>query len=151
MGNSGRRLSIIPGFLRRIRDSAHDSNGGLEKMVRTIRNVSVVSFGLRIARGLFGELGTIVRNYLSQDAQLQAQVNGLSASLGNVLAPAVRLVTSALSYALPYVVGFSNAIGQLMGALFGTGWTAAADGANKTAAATGGAAKAQKEMSMIIP
>lgn len=146
MGNSGRRLSIIPGFLRRIRDSAHDSNGGLEKMVRTIRNVSVVSFGLRIARGLFGELGTIVRNYLSQDAQLQAQVNGLSASLGNVLAPAVRLVTSALSYALPYVVGFSNAIGQLMGALFGTGWTAAADGANKTAAATGGAAKAQKEM-----
>lgn len=146
MSNSGRRLSIIPGFLRRIRDSAKDSNGGLEKMVRTIRNVSVVSFGLRLVRGLFGELGTVVRNYVSQDAQLQAQVNGLSASLGNALAPAIHLVTGALSYVLPYIVGVSNAIGQLMGALFGTGWSAGASGANKMAAATGGAAKAQKEL-----
>lgn len=146
MGNSGRRLSIIPGFLRRIRDSAGGSNMSLEKMVRTIRNVSVVSFGLRIVQGLFGELGTIVRNYISQDAALQAQVNGLSASLGNALAPAIHLVTSALSYVLPYVVGTSNAIGQLMGALFGTGWSAGASGANKMAAATGGAAKAQKEL-----
>lgn len=143
---SGRRLNLIPGFVRRIGDSADSSNGRLERMVRTIRNVSVVSFGLRIVRGMFGELGTVVRNYISQDAQLQAQVNGLSASMGNVLAPAIRLVSGALSYVLPYVVGVSNAIGQLMGALFGTGWTAATTGANKMAAATGGAAKAQKEL-----
>lgn len=144
--NSGRRLNLIPGFIRRIGDSAGSSNVSLERMVRTIRNVSVVSFGLRIVRGLFGELGTIVRNYISTDAQLQAQVNGLSSSLGNILAPAIHLVTNALSYVLPYVVGVSNAIGQLMGALFGTGWSAGASGANKMAAATGGAAKAQKEM-----
>lgn len=143
---SGRRLNLIPGFIRRIGDSAGISNGRLEQMVRTIRNVSVVSFGLRIVRGMFGELGTVVRNYISQDAQLQAQVNGLSASMGNVLAPAIRLVSGALSYVLPYVVGVSNAIGQLMGALFGTGWTAGASGANKMAVATGGAAKAQKEL-----
>lgn len=143
---SGRRLNLIPGFLRRIGDSAGSSNGRLERMVRTIRNVSVVSFGLRIVRGMFGELGTVVRNYISQDAQLQAQVNGLSVSMGNVLAPAIRLVSGALSYALPYVVGISNAIGQLMGALFGTGWSSGASGANKMAAATGGAAKAQKEL-----
>lgn len=146
MGNSGRRLSIVPGFLRNIRDSAHSSTGGLERMVRTIRNVSVVSFGLRVARGLFGELGTIVRNYISQNEALQAQVNGLSASLGQAFAPAIGIVTNALSYLLPYVVGISNAFSSLMGALFGTGWSAAATGANKTAAATGGAAKAQKEL-----
>lgn len=144
--NSGRRLNLIPGFIRRIGDSAGSSTGKLERMVRTIRNVSVVSFGLRIVRGLFGELGTIVRNYISTDAQLQAQTNGLSAALGQTLAPAIHLVTNALSYVLPYVVGVSNAIGQLMGALFGTGWSAGASGANKMAAATGGAAKAQKEM-----
>lgn len=143
---SGRRLNLIPGSLRRIGDSAGSSNGRLERMVRTIRNVSVVSFGLRIVRGMFGELSTVVRNYISQDAQLQAQVNGLSASMGNVLAPAIRLVSGALSYVLPYVVGVSNAIGQLMGALFGTGWSAGTSGANKMAAATGGAAKAQKEL-----
>lgn len=146
IGNFISRLNPIPGIFRRIRDSASGSNVSLEKMVRTIRNVSVVSFGLRLVRGLFGELGTVVRNYISQDEQLQAQVNGLSASLGNVLAPAIRLITSALSYVLPYVVGVSNAIGQLMGALFGAGWSAAASGANKTAAATGSAAKAQKEL-----
>ena len=144
--NSGRRLNLTPGFIRRIGDSAGSSNVSLERMVRTIRNVSVVSFGLRIVRGLFGELGTIVRNYISTDAQLQAQTNGLSDALGQTLAPAIHLVTNALSYVLPYVVGVSNAIGQLMGSLFGTGWSAGASGANKMAAATGGAAKAQKEM-----
>lgn len=146
VGEFGSKLNLLTGVFRRIRDSAGGSNVSLERMVRTIRNVSVVSFGLRIVRSLFGELGTVVRNYISQDAALQAQVNGLSASLGNALAPAIHLVTSALSYVLPYVVGVSNAIGQLMGALFGTGWSAGASGANKMAAATGGAAKAQKEL-----
>ena len=144
--NSGRRLNLVPGFIRRIGDSAGGSNNSLEKMVRTIRNVSVVSFGLKIARSLFGELESVTRDYISQNAALQAQVNGLKSSLGQALAPAIHLVTSALSYVLPYVVGVSNAIGQLMGALFGTGWSAGASGANKMAAATGGAAKAQKEM-----
>lgn len=146
MGSSGQQLKSVPGFLRRIGDSATHGNASMEKMVRTIRNVSVVSFGLRIVRGLFGELSTIVRNYVSQDAQLQAQVNGLSASLGNTLAPAIHLVTNALSYVLPYVVGVSNAIGQLMAALTGSGWSTAASSAGKTAAATSGAAQAQKEM-----
>ena len=143
---SGRRLNLIPGFVRRIGDSAVSSNGRLERMVRTIRNMSVARFGLRLLRGTFGELRTIIYSYTSQDAQLQAQINGLSYAFGQTLAPAIRLVSGALSYVLPYVVGVSNAIGQLMGALFGTGWTAGASGANKMAAATGGAAKAQKEL-----
>lgn len=146
MGNSGRRLSIIPGFLRRIRDSAGGTNVSLERMVRTIRNVSVVSFGLRIVRGLFGEVGTIMLEYISQNETLQAQVNGLRAGLGQSLAPAIGMVTNALSYLMPYVLGVSNAIGQLMATLFGSGWSAAASNANKMAAATGSAAKAQKEM-----
>lgn len=146
MEATGHRLNIIPGFLRKIADSSDHSNNRLERMVRTIRNVSVVSFGLRVAKGLFGEFSTIIRNHISQDAALQAQVNGLSASLGQTLAPAISLVTNALSYVLPYVLGVSNAISSLMGALFGGGWSAAEAGAKKTAAATGGAAKAQKEM-----
>lgn len=146
MGSSGRQLGSVPGFIHRIGDSADRTDLRLSRMIRTIRNVSVVSFGLRIARGLFGELGTVVRNYISQDAQLQAQVNGLSASMGNALAPAIHLVTGALSYVLPYVVGVSNAIGQLMAMLTGKGWSAASSGAGKVAAATGGAAKAQKEL-----
>ena len=146
MGSSGRQLGTVPGFIHRIGDSADRTDLRLSRMIRTIRNISVVSFGLRIVRGLFGELGTVVRNYISQDAALQAQVNGLSASMGNTLAPAIHLVTGALSYVLPYVVGVSNAIGQLMAMLTGKGWSAASSGAGKVAAATGGAAKAQKEL-----
>lgn len=140
------QLGTVPGFIHRIGDSADRTDLRLSRMIRTIRNISVVSFGLRIVRGLFGELGTVVRNYISQDAALQAQVNGLSASMGNALAPAIHLVTGALSYVLPYVVGVSNAIGQLMAMLTGKGWSAASSGAGKVAAATGGAAKAQKEL-----
>ena len=146
MGGSGQRAGVVPGIFRQIGDSAGNANGRLERMVRSIRNVSVVSFGLRIVRSLFGELGTVVRNYIGQNDALQAQVNGLQASLGQALAPAIGIVSNALSYLLPYVVGVSNAFSSLMGALFGTGWSAATTGANKTAAATGGAAKAQKEL-----
>lgn len=144
--SAGRRLGIVPAFIRRIGDSSDHSTGRLERMIRTIRNVSVVSFGLRIARGIFGEFSTVIRNHISQDEQLQAQVNGLSAALGQTLSPAINIATSAFSYLMPYIVGISNAIGQLMAALAGPGWSAAAAGANKTAAATGGAAKAQKEL-----
>lgn len=146
MGSSGRQLGTVPGFIHRIGDSADRTDLRLSRMIRTIRNISVVSFGLRIVRGLFGELSAVVRNYISQDAALQAQVNGLSASMGNALAPAIHLVTGALSYVLPYVVGVSNAIGQLMAMLTGKGWSTASSGAGKVAAATSGAAKAQKEL-----
>ena len=150
IGESGRKAGsfssrMISAF-RGIVSHSDNSSRSLERMVRTIRNVSVVSFGLRIARGLFGEFSSIIRNHISQDAQLQAQVNGLSASLGQALAPAIQVVTSALSYVLPYVVGVSNAFSSLMATLFGSGWSAAASGAAKVASATGGAAKAQKEM-----
>ena len=146
LSEAGDEARQTDSFIRRIGDSAGRSDMSLSRMVRTIRNVSVVSFGLRIVNGLFGELGTVVRNYISQDAQLQAQVNGLSASMGNALAPAIHLVAGALSYVLPYVVGVSNAIGQLMAMLTGKGWSAASSGAGKVATATGGAAKAQKEL-----
>ena len=125
-----------------IGSSAKLSTPSVEKLLRSIRNISVASFGFRVARSLFGEFQTLVKNYISQDAQLQAQVNGLSASLSQSLAPAIHLVTGALSHVLPYVAGVRNAIGSLIGSVWGT----AAARANKTAAATSNAAKAQKEM-----
>lgn len=150
LGKSGRKAgsfsSRMINALRGIVSHAYNSNRSLERMVRTIRNVSVVSFGLRIARGLFGEFSSIIRNHISQDAQLKAQMDGLSASLGQALAPAIQIVANAMSYLLPYIVGVSNAIGSLMALLFGSGWSAAASGANKVASSTGSAAKAQKEM-----
>ena len=146
MAGAGSRLSIIPGFIRRIGEASNNSNAKIEQMVGSIRNMSAINFGFEIAEELLGELSSIINNHISQDAQLQAQVESLSASMGQTLAPAISLVTNVLSSILPYVLGVSNAIGSLMGSLFGSGWSAAAAGANKAAAATSGAAKAQKEM-----
>lgn len=144
--------SHVPGIrktsdhIRNLGSRSRESNLDIGRMVRSLRNVALVSFGFRIAGAALGRLRSIVSEYISENATLQAQVNGLKQGMGHALAPAINLVTNAMSTLMPYILGVSNAIGQLMGALFGSGWTTAANGAQKTAAATGSAAKAQKEM-----
>lgn len=125
--------------------SAKSSSSGVEGLLRSIRRIGMVSVGLRLVKSIFGELQSVVNQYVSQNAGLQAQVTALKSSLGQALAPAINLVTNALSALMPYVVGVSNAIGSLISNLFGSGWTTVADGANAAAAAIGGAGGAQKE------
>lgn len=133
-------------LIKRMGDSARSSSGGISGMVRSIRNIGLLSVGLRIAGAAFGRLRSIANEYISSNAQLQAQVNGLKAGLGQALAPAIGMVVNLFAQLMPYVLGVANAIGSLMGALFGSAWNKAAAGASKTAAATGSAAKAQKEL-----
>lgn len=143
---AGSAIKSVGGWIKNMATRAKSSTNDIGRMVKSLRNVALVSAGLRIAGAALGRLRSIVSEYISENATLQAQVNGLKQGMGQALAPAINLVTNALSAVMPYVLGVSNAIGQLMGALFGSGWTAAANGAKKTAAATGSAAKAQKEM-----
>lgn len=126
--------------------SAKRTNPSIDSLVRSIRNIGIVSLGIRIAGAALGRLRSIVSEYISDNEQLQAQVNGLKSAMGQALAPAINVVVNAMSQLMPYVLGVANAIGSLMGNLFGTGWTTAATGASKTAAATKQAATAQKEM-----
>lgn len=126
--------------------SAKRTNPSIDSLVRSIRNIGIVSLGIRIAGAALGRLRGIVSEYISDNEQLQAQVNGLKSAMGQALAPAINVVVNAMSQLMPYVLGVANAIGSLMGNLFGTGWTTAATGASKTAAATKQAATAQKEM-----
>lgn len=154
LGRSALQLVTLPfrvlgngaSLIRRMGDSARSSTGGLSSMVRSIRNIGVLSVGLRIAGAAFGRLRSIVGEYISSNEALQAQVNGLKNSLGQALAPAIGMVVNLFAQLMPYVLGVANAIGSLMGSLFGSAWNKAAAGAGKTAAATGSAAKAQKEL-----
>ena len=141
-----RTIRGIGNAIGHIGTSARNSHGGLSSMVRSIRNIGLLSVGLRIAGAAFGRLRSIANEYISSNAQLQAQVNGLKAGLGQALAPAIGMVVNLFAQLMPYVLGVANAIGSLMGALFGSAWNKAAAGASKTAAATGSAAKAQKEL-----
>lgn len=132
--------------IRQMGSAAKASTGGLSSMVRSIRNIGAISVGLRIAGAAFGRLRSIVSDYISSNAQLQAQVNGLQSGLGQTLAPAINMVIGLFSQLMPYVLGVANAIGSLFGLLTGGAWNKSAAGASKTAAATGSAAKAQKEL-----
>lgn len=125
------------------------SSGNMEGLVRSIRRIGIVSVGLRLTRAVFGELGSVVRQYISENAALQAQVTALKSSLGQALAPAINLVTNALSALMPYVVGVSNAIGSLLQAL-GGGWATVAAEANGAAKAISGAGGTQKEFSRTL-
>lgn len=144
--------SHIPGIrrlserLRGIGTSASGSGKSLTQMVGSLRRIALVSGAFRLAGAALGRLRSIVSGYISENATLQAQVNGLKTGLGQALAPAINLVINGLSQLMPYVLGVGNAIGSLMSSLFGSGWTAAANGAKKTAAATSGAAKAQQDL-----
>lgn len=129
-----------------ISHSAKRTSPSIDSLVRSIRNIGIVSLGIRIAGAALGRMRSIVSEYISDNEQLQAQVNGLKSAMGQALAPAINVVVNAMSQLMPYVLGVANAIGSLMGNLFGTGWTTAATGASKTAAATKQAATAQKEM-----
>lgn len=142
-------LNVIRKGASAIRDmgnSAKTSQVGLGRMVRSLRNIGALSIGLKLAGAAFGRLRSIVSEYISSNAELQAQVNGLKAGLGQALAPAIGLVVNLFSQLMPYVLGVANAIGSLFGMLFGNAFGKAATGAKQLAAGTGSAAKAQKEL-----
>lgn len=134
------------GALRDMGRSATSSQVGLSRMVRSMRNIGLLSIGLKLAGAAFGRLRSIVSEYISSNAELQAQVNGLKAGLGQALAPAIGLVVNLFAQLMPYVLGVANAIGSLFGMLFGNAFGKAATGAKQLAAGTGSAAKAQKEL-----
>jgi len=139
------RLKDIASNVLSLSKRSKTSTAGLESLVRSIRRIGLVTAGLHLVKSIFGELGSIVRQYISQNEALQAQTTALKNSLGQALAPAINLVANALSAVMPYIVGVSNAIGSLITNLFGSGWTTVADSANAAAAAIGGAGGAQKE------
>lgn len=134
------------GAIRDMGRSATSSQVGLSQMVRSMRNIGLLSIGLKLAGAAFGRLRSIVSEYISSNAELQAQVNGLKAGLGQALAPAIGLVVNLFAQLMPYVLGVANAIGSLFGMLFGNAFGKAATGAKQLAAGTGSAAKAQKEL-----
>lgn len=139
-------LKRTASWIKSFGEKAKDSTRSLSRMVSSIKNMGAVSLGLQLAGAAFGRLRSIVSEYINNNEQLTAQVNGLKSAMGQALAPAIQVVVNLMSQLMPYVLGVANAIGQLVGGLFGTGWASAASGAQKTAKSTKQASDAQKEM-----
>lgn len=129
------------------KDLGKASRTSIESFAQSIKRLGIVALSLRFMRSIFGELGSIVRQYISENEALQAQVNSLKSSFGQALAPAINIVTNALAKMMPYITAVSNAIASLISNLFGPGWTTIADGAGSAAKAmstAGGAASSLK-------
>jgi hypothetical protein len=138
-------VSSVIQWIRGIGSGARSSTSGVEGLVRSIRNIGVVSVGLRLVSGLFGRLRSIVSSYVSSNETLNATVERLKNGLGQALAPAINLVTNAMSKLLPYIVGIADAVASLITNLFGTGWTSVSTSAGNAADAVGDVADATED------
>ncbi len=127
-------LTGIGNRIRGIGNSAKSAaDGGLNNMVKQIRNIGVVSLGLKLCTSLFGRLRSVVSNYVSENETLSASVTRLKNGLGQALAPAINLVVNAMSKLLPYIIGVADAVASLITNIFGTGWTSVSTGASTAA------------------
>lgn len=113
------RIASLPGKLRNIGRSAASSTGGLSKMVRSIRNIGIASLGMRVASGLFGQMRSIISNYVSQNEELNKTIETMKTQLGEALAPAINIVVAAMQRLMPIVTAVSNGINSIFKSLFG--------------------------------
>lgn len=139
-GSAVRGIASLPGKLRNIGKSASAGTGGLNRMVRSIRNIGAVSLGLRIAQGMFGRLRSIISQYISQNEALNASVNNLKNQMGQAMAPAINIVIAALQKLMPVVTAVANAINSIFVAIFGN-VTSTAAAVTASAEAADGAAE----------
>lgn len=118
-GSTVRGIASLPSKLRRIGSSASTSCNGLGKMVRSIRNIGIVSLGLRASSMVFGELRSIISSYISQNEELNASITEMKNQMGEALLPVINMVLVAMQRLLPVVTAVSNGINSIMTALFG--------------------------------
>lgn len=146
----GNGLRGVASVVSNIGHRAKSSSGNVGSLSSALKKVGATAVGIKLVGAVLGRLRSLVSTYIAENTALQAQVNSLKSGFGQALAPAINLVTNALSALMPYIVGVSNAIGSLITNLFGSGWTTVAEGASAAAAATGSAASAQKEYNRTL-
>lgn len=147
---AGNKVKGAANWISSLRKHSKSSSMSVSDLARSLKRVGVVAAGIKLVSSVMGEFRSIVTSYISQNETLQSKVDELKNGFGQALAPAINVVTNALSQAMPYILGVSNAIGELITNLFGAGWTTVAEGAAGAADATNSATAAQKEYNRTL-
>ncbi|MCC8120823.1 MAG: hypothetical protein LIO42_02290, partial [Oscillospiraceae bacterium] len=93
---AGKLMSLSPGTailkgvmnrLTGVRKESASTAGGLSSVVKQIRNIQVVSLGLKVAKTLLGQLRSVISTYTSEN-EAAAAVSSLRSAFANALAPA---------------------------------------------------------------
>lgn len=155
----GKGLSSVKNKISGIGNTSRSSTSKVEGLLRSIRRISIVNLGLRLARASsgIGELQSAVTRYMDTNDAAAESIKRLRNGLTNALAPAINLCVNLLSKLMPYLIGIVDAVASLITNIFGEGWTtvstgagAAADATKDVANNTKDAAKAQKEYNKLI-
>lgn len=118
-GGVVRGIVSLPGKLLRIGKAATSGSGGVKRLVQQIRNIGVVSLGMRVAGSIFGRLRSIISNYLSTNDELNAATSLLTKQMGQALEPAIRLVITAMQQLMPVVQKVSAGVNAVLKAIIG--------------------------------
>lgn len=109
------------GFLKNRLSSAGKSSTDLShkllNVTKSIKRIGIVALGLKLVKSIFGELRSIVSNYISSNEELNSKVEALKNSLGRALAPVIQLITGLLERLMPYVISVTNAIADMLSSL----------------------------------
>lgn len=114
-----RGITSLPGKLLRIGRAATSGSGGVKRLVQQIRNIGVVSLGMRVAGAIFGRLRSIISNYISTNDELNAATSMLTKQMGQALEPAIRLVIAAMQQLMPAVQRVSAGVSSVLKAIIG--------------------------------
>lgn len=131
--SAGNGLSTVRNRIAGIGASASGSTSRVERLLRSIRRISLASLALRVVRPIFGELTSCVNRYMEQNAAAAASIERLRNGLTNALAPAINVVINLLNQLLPYLIGIADAVASLITNIFGTGWTTVSTGGTAAA------------------
>lgn len=143
--SAGNGLSAVRNKIAGIGNSAGTSTSRVERLLRSIRRISLAHLALRVVRPIFGELTSSVNRYMEQNAAAAASIERLRNGLTNALAPAINVVINLLNQIMPYLIGIADAVASLITNLFGAGWTTISTGADAAANSTDKVAKSTKK------
>lgn len=133
--------------ISKISNATKSANSSMLNTVKSIRRIGIVSLGLRVCQSIFGELRSIVTDYLSKNEELNGRVEALKTAFGNALAPAISVVVGLFEKLMPYMVSVANAISNLFTSLgLASSISATATAINDTTDATEGLSEAQNDL-----
>lgn len=154
-GSAVKGIATLPLQLLNIGKSSSSGSTGLEKMVRSIRNICAVSLGLRVVddifQGIFGELEGTISSFISQNEELNATISSMKTPLEQALAPAINAVIAVMQRLMPVIQTIASVINGICTTLFGkvkttTSGIKSTSAAAKSAASTAISAAKQLDM-----
>ena len=103
--------------VKSIGSHARSSAGQLSKIPSALKKIALAAVGIKLIKSIFGELRSVVSDYISQNEELNSKVEGMKKAFGQILAPAIETIVAMFEKLIPYILGVANAIMEVLSSL----------------------------------